>query len=106
VKPDHVPDPIVVGAQAAPNIKTPIIIEYGLRLRIDPTVFINSNCTILDTPVADIVISKHAVIGPNVGIYGVSHPMASNLETGHRGCLGRGIIIEERVWIGASASVL
>jgi acetyltransferase-like isoleucine patch superfamily enzyme len=91
---------------AVPKVKQPVIMEYGLRVRIDPTAFINFNCTILDTPVADIAIGAHVMIGPNVGLYAVSHSMAADPKTGHRTCQGGGIAIEDRVWIGGDSTVL
>lgn len=84
--------------------------DYGLRLRIGPTTFINRNCFILDTPVADITIGDRCQIGPNVTIIGVGHSVRqgerNELETGKAGSWGAKVTIGDGVWIGAGVTVL
>ncbi|KAB5536253.1 hypothetical protein GE09DRAFT_1063093 [Coniochaeta sp. 2T2.1] len=52
-------DPTLV--PAAPFVKPPLNMDYGLRVRVGGSTFINRYCMIMDTPVADVVIG--AVIG-------------------------------------------
>jgi hypothetical protein len=55
-----------------PFVKPPVYIDYGIRLRVGGSTFINRNCTIMDTPVADVVIGEGCNIGPNCVITGVT----------------------------------
>lgn len=93
-----------------PYIKTPVHIDYGLRLKIAPTTFINRNCFIMDTPVADILIGEHCSIGPNVTIIGVGHSVRyeerCEFETGMPGSWGAKVVLGNGVWIGAGTTIL
>lgn len=95
---------------SAPYVKGPIHVDYGLRLYIAPTTFINRNCFILDTPVADITIGEDCSIGPNVTIIGVGHPIPfedrCEFKTGKAGSWGARVDIREGVWIGAGVTIL
>ncbi|KAI0835402.1 trimeric LpxA-like protein [Hypoxylon sp. FL0890] len=91
------------------NIRTPFYIDYGLRVYIHETVFIERECKIVDTPVADIKIGKYCSIGPNVTIVSAGPPPAriniQNLARGRREITGQPINICEGAWIGASAVI-
>ncbi|KUI72202.1 hypothetical protein VM1G_07649 [Cytospora mali] len=93
-----------------PYIKTPIHIDYGLRVHIAPTTFINRNCAILDTPVADIVIGERCSIGPGVTIISVGHPVRfeerCEFESGRAGSWGAKVVIGDGVWVGAGVTIL
>lgn len=95
---------------SVPYVKVPIHVDYGLRLRVAPTAFINRNCFILDTPVADVVIGEDCSIGPNVTIIGVGHPVLfedrCEFQTGKAGSWGARVEICQGVWIGAGATIL
>ncbi|KAF5008609.1 hypothetical protein FDECE_5117 [Fusarium decemcellulare] len=90
---------------SAPLIKAPIHLDYGLRVYIAPTAFINRNCTILDTPVADVRIGDHVNIGPNVTIISVGHSHGVD-ENGKRFSNGSDVTIGDCAWIGARATIL
>ncbi|RSL98843.1 hypothetical protein CEP52_010072 [Fusarium oligoseptatum] len=90
---------------SAPLIKAPIYLDYGLRVHIAPTAFINRNCVILDTPVADVRIGDHANIGPNVTIISVGHSQGVD-EHGKRLSNGSDVIIGDYTWIGARVTIL
>ncbi|KAF9869941.1 bacterial transferase hexapeptide [Colletotrichum karsti] len=94
-----------VEGDGTPYIKSPITMEYELRVYIAPGTFINHNCTILDTPVADIRIGTKCTIGPHVSIYGVSHSLNPD-ETGRRAIFGKPVTIGDAVWIGGRAIIL
>ncbi|KAI3393354.1 hypothetical protein diail_4435 [Diaporthe ilicicola] len=93
-----------------PYIKQPVYMDYGLRVQIAPTTFINRNCTILDTPVADVVIGEQCSLGPGVTIIGVGHPVKFEERyeptTGKPGSWGAKVVIGDGVWVGAGVTVL
>lgn len=90
---------------SAPLVKAPIHMDYGLRVRVAPTAFINRGCTILDTPVADVRIGEHVNIGPNVTIISVGHSMTVDKNSKRPSC-GSEVIIGDCAWIGAGATIL
>jgi len=90
---------------SAPLIKPPIYIDYGLRVFIAATAFINRNCTILDTPVADVRIGEHCNIGPNVSIYGVNHSLTVG-QNRKRKSLGSSVVIGDCAWIGGGCIIM
>lgn len=51
-----------------PFVKPPLWVDYGTRLKVASTTFINRNCVILDTPVADLIIGERCNIGTNCTI--------------------------------------
>ncbi len=55
-----------------PFVKPPVYIDYGVRLHVGGSTFINRNCMIMDTPVADVVIGEGCNIGANCCIVGVT----------------------------------
>lgn len=57
------------------NVRGPLMLIYGTNVYIDPTVFIQDNVTIMDTPVSKIVIGANSVIGSYCSIVGIGHPM-------------------------------
>lgn len=112
---EHTPPVTPVSASPAPRptipyVKQPVYMDYGLRVKIAPTTFINRNCTILDTPVADIVIGEQCSLGPGVTIIGVGHPVRfeerSEFITGKPGSWGARVVIGDGVWVGAGVTVL
>ncbi|KAM0333947.1 hypothetical protein ACHAQA_000964 [Verticillium albo-atrum] len=90
---------------AAPFVKPPIFVDYGLRVYVDATAFVNRGCTILDTPVADVRIGANCNIGPNVSFYSVTHPLTCQPD-GKRLSAGKPITVGDRVWIGGGVIVL
>ncbi|ROV94755.1 hypothetical protein VMCG_08859 [Cytospora schulzeri] len=110
VSPTTTGAPVVSPCPTIPYIKTPIYIDYGLRVRIAPTTFINRNCTILDTPVADVVIGEKCSIGTGVTIISVGHPVnfddRCEFKSGKPGSWGAKVVIGDGVWIGAGVTIL
>lgn len=51
-----------------PDFKPGVTMFHGLRVRIDPKTFINTDCVVVDTPVTDITTGAGTSIGPRVGI--------------------------------------
>lgn len=62
-----------------PFVKPPIFIDYGVRLQVGGSTFINRNCMIMDTPVADIVIGEGCNIGANCVIIGVTRTLCISM---------------------------
>jgi hypothetical protein len=55
-----------------PFVKPPLYVDYGIRLQVGGSTFINRGCIIMDTPVADVVIGEGCNVGPNCTIVGVT----------------------------------
>ncbi|KAI2637732.1 trimeric LpxA-like protein [Hypomontagnella submonticulosa] len=91
------------------NVRIPFYVDYGLRVYIDNTAFIDRGCKIVDTPVADIRIGRHCWIGPNVTITSVGPPCSRTsirkLDSGRREISGAPVDIDDGAWIGASAVI-
>ncbi|KAL2179698.1 trimeric LpxA-like protein [Thermothelomyces heterothallicus CBS 202.75] len=88
-----------------PFVKPPVFIDYGIRLHIGGSTFINRNCMIMDTPVADVVIGEGCNIGPNCCIVGVTHPVRLD-ERLQKHSIGQPVTIGDNVWIGANVTIL
>lgn len=65
------------GQGLAPYIKPPLYMDYGSKVEIGTTTFINRGCKILDTPVRSVKIGERCLIGPDLSIYAVSHPLGT-----------------------------
>ena len=90
---------------AYPWVEPPIRIDYGTNVRIAEGVFINYNCTILDTCI--LTIGARTLIGPNVSLYAASHPLDPEVRNGTAGPEdGKDITIEEDCWICGNVVVL
>lgn len=59
----------------APYIKPPLYIDYGTNLHIGATTFINRNFTVLDSPILRVSIGEGCLIGPNVTLASITHPL-------------------------------
>jgi hypothetical protein len=66
------------GQNLAPYVKTPVFVDYGTKLKIGRSTFINRYCCILDTPLDKVEIGDRCLIGPNFSIYAVSHPKGTS----------------------------
>jgi acetyltransferase-like isoleucine patch superfamily enzyme len=88
-----------------PWVHGPIHIDYGTNVKLGHGVFINFNCTILDT--CEVTVGARTLIGPNVSLYSGTHPEDPILRNGTNGPeLGKPIVIEEDVWIGGNVIIL
>jgi len=77
--------------------------DYGQNIHVGDNFLSNYNLTILD--VAPVTIGNNVMIGPNVDIYTVNHPMDAQ---GRRDALGKGfpVTIGNDVWIGGKSSIM
>jgi acetyltransferase-like isoleucine patch superfamily enzyme len=97
-------DPSLV--PAAPFVKPPLHMDYGLRVRVGGSTFINRYCMIMDTPVADVVIGERCNVGPHCAILSVGHPVGVGQRTSKRSSTGREVRIGDGVWIGARVTIM
>ena len=77
--------------------------DYGDKISFGDRVYLNINCTLLDG--GEIEIGDDVLIGPNVQILTVNHPMNS-AERLERKNLTSNVSIGNNVWIGAGAIIL
>ena len=89
-----------------PFVKPPFFVDYGLRVRIGGSTFINRSCMIMDTPVADVTIGERCNIGPNCVIVSVGHALRAEDRAGKQSSIGKPIAIGDHVWIGANVTIL
>ncbi|KAL7756108.1 hypothetical protein ACKLNR_013101 [Fusarium oxysporum f. sp. zingiberi] len=88
-----------------PWIEAPIRIDYGTNIKVGSNVFINFNCTILDT--CQVTIGSRTLIGPNVSFFSGTHPLDPELRNGTNGPeLGGTITVGEDCWIAGNVTIL
>ena len=83
------------------TIYPPFYCDHGLGATFGERVFINQGCWFLDG--GGISIGDRTLIGPNVTLSTAGHPV--ELAERYDGITLAPIVIEEDVWIGASATV-
>lgn len=88
-----------------PFVDGPISVDHGLNFKVGKGTFLNFNLLVLDTCL--ITIGERVLFGPNVCLYGATHPMDPAIRQGLKGpeC-GKEVHIEDDVWIGGSVIVL
>lgn len=92
---------------AAPFVKPPVHVDYGLRVRVGASTFVNRYCMIMDTPVADVVVGERCNVGPHCAILAVGHPVGLGRRTGgNRPSTGRAGRVGDGVWIGARVTIM
>ncbi|MCG1009614.1 sugar O-acetyltransferase [Salinicoccus sp. ID82-1] len=84
------------------SIRAPFFCDYGINIRVGRNFYANHNCVFLD--VAKITIGDDVLLGPNVSLITVNHPIdpekrRQKLE------YGKPITIGDNVWIGADVTV-
>lgn len=82
-------------------VTPPFFYEFG-NIKLGCNVFINSGCTFLDN--AAISIGSNSLIGPNVTLTTVSHPV--HPKSRHGEVITSSIKIGSNVWLGAGVVVL
>ena len=88
-----------------PWVEAPIHIDYGTNVRVGEGVFINFNCTIIDTCLVS--IGARTLFAPNVSIYSGTHPLDPDVRQGIEGPeSGKEVWIEEDCWIGGNVIIL
>lgn len=88
-----------------PWVEAPIHMDYGTNIRLGSNVFLNQNCTIIDTCLVS--IGSRTLVAPNVSFYSGTHPLDPQLRNGTRGPeTGKEIHVGEDCWIGGGAIIL
>lgn len=88
-----------------PWIESPITVDYGTNVVLGKNVFINFNCTILDT--CKVTIGDRCLLASNVSLFSGTHPLDPEVRNGTKGPeLGAEIHIEEDCWLGGNVTVL
>ncbi|MCI1936254.1 MAG: sugar O-acetyltransferase [Bifidobacteriaceae bacterium] len=77
--------------------------DYGKNIHVGNDFLSNYNLTILD--MAPVTIGNHVMLGPNVSIYTVNHPMTA---TGRRKyqAIAHPVTIGNDVWAGGNVTIL
>lgn len=83
------------------EIRLPIRSDYGANLKIGKQVFINSGAMFTD--LGGIELEDKVLVGPNVTIISVNHPL--DPEKRH-GVELKAVLIKENAWLGANATIL
>ncbi|KAK6835554.1 LbHMATGAT [Aspergillus parasiticus SU-1] len=88
-----------------PFVDPPISIDHGLNFKVGKGTFLNFNLLVLDTCL--VTIGERVLFGPNVSIYGATHPMDPAVRRGLEGPeAGKEVHVEDDVWIGGSVILL
>ncbi|KAF4634214.1 hypothetical protein G7Y89_g3884 [Cudoniella acicularis] len=91
--------------QDEPYVEGPIKVDYGTQIRLGKGVFINFNCTFIDTCM--ITIGARTLVGPNCCFFSGTHPLDPFLRNGIQGPeLGSPIVVGEDCWFGGNCIVL
>jgi maltose O-acetyltransferase len=83
-------------------VEPPFYCDYGAQIRLGDGVFLNMNCTFLDS--APIEIGERAQLGPGVQLLTATHPLDAALRTSGPE-LARPITIGPRAWLGGAVVV-
>lgn len=93
---------LIPGIPASTTVNPPFHCDHGNGIKLGENVFINYNCTVLDSGL--ITIGAHTLIGPNCQLVTPNHPIdylqrRKTVETGYP------ITIGEDCWLGAGVIV-
>lgn len=82
------------------QVLTPFNTDFGINIRLGERVFINKSCMFVD--LGGIDVEDDVLIGPDVKILSVNHPLDSK---NRRGVILKSVKIKRNVWIGAGVTV-
>lgn len=84
------------------NVKSLFQCDYGTNIHLADGVFVNVNCVFSDA--GPIHVGEGTLIGPQVGIYSVTHPVdAAARAAGNE--WGEAVNIGKNCWIGGHATI-
>ncbi|OJJ84146.1 sugar O-acetyltransferase [Aspergillus glaucus CBS 516.65] len=90
---------------AYPWLERPINIDYGTNISVGSGVFINFNCTFVDT--CQVSIGSRTLVGPNVSFFSGTHPLDPDLRNGTNGPeMGAYVTVGEDCWIAGGVVIL
>lgn len=85
------------------SVKPGFFCDLGINIHVGDGFLTNYNVTILD--MAPVTIGDNVWIGPNTGIFAVSHPMEAAGRR-ERLAIAKPVTIGDGVWIGGNVTVL
>jgi len=91
------------GTNVAPGFRC----DYGCNIYLGAWVGINFDCLLLDC--GRIEIGDYTQLGPNVSIYGITHPEDPTERrggSGARNCQAKSVTIGKDVWVGGGVRIL
>lgn len=93
---------ILPNSPEIPVIQPPFYCDYGTNICFGERVYMNYNCVILD--VGKVTVGSYTMIGPNVQIYAVSHPLEAERRRAAEEW-GEDVVIGADCWIGGGAVI-
>lgn len=93
----------IIGEKVASSvaINLPFYTDFGKHISIGENVFINSGVILTD--LGGIILEDNVLLGPQVKILSVNHPVEPALR---RGLILKPVVIKNNAWIGAGATIL
>lgn len=87
------------------SIESPFRVDYGYNIEVGDHFYANYGCVILDC--APVTIGDNCLLGPNVQIYTVTHPLDAKYRQHDENChaLAYPITIGNNCWIGGQAII-
>ncbi|UQS84666.1 sugar O-acetyltransferase [Apilactobacillus apisilvae] len=85
------------------SVEPPFNFDHGQNIYVGSRFFANYNLTILD--INDVVIGNNVMIGPDVGIYTINHPISAKQRNQGMG-QALPVHIGSDVWIGGHVTIL
>ena len=102
--PLHDEDQDAAQLEDEPWVEAPVRVDYGTNLRLGRNVYINFNCTILDTCL--VTVGSRTLLASNVSLYSATHPLDPVLRNGTKGPeFGKEIHIGEDCFIGGNVTI-
>lgn len=95
-----------LNASAPPFFEPPLYVDYGYNISVGKGFYANFGTTILD--INPVTIGDRVLMGPNVHIYAVNHPLAPEERAAETGCpeYGKPVVIQDDCWIGGNVTIL
>lgn len=84
-------------------IKPPFHCDYGYQISVGDHFFANFDCVLLDG--GKITIGDHCMLGPEVCIFAITHPLDPKEREKGIG-IPKDVTIGDHVWIGGNATIL
>ncbi|MGF1735379.1 sugar O-acetyltransferase [Photobacterium satsumensis] len=94
----------LMGYESNAHLEPPFRCDYGYNIKVGKNFYTNFNCVFLD--VAPITIGDDVLLGPNVQLYTVNHPIEAEGRIDGGVEFGKPIKIGNRVWIGGGSIIL
>ncbi len=92
----------ITGTEISSSVQvlTPFNTDFGANIRLGNGVFINKSCMFVD--LGGIEVEDNVLIGPNVKILSVNHPLDPK---NRRGVILKSVKIKRNAWLGAGVTV-